>query len=185
MNYGISRGFPYTSLPASITILGRGNFIGLPLLFWLVLAILILAYFFFAYTMTGRYILATGSNSSAARLSGVKTSRMRVISHALSGTLAGLTGFFYVSRMGSAQPATRQNWLIISFSVAVIGGTSLNGGVISALGLFLGGIIMVLIQNGLVLVNANVYFEQAFIGTIILVVVTLDGLRLRRKGRQN
>lgn len=185
INYGISRGFPYTSLPASITILGRGNFIGLPLLFWLVLAILILAYFFFAYTMTGRYILATGSNSSAARLSGVKTSRMRVISHALSGTLAGLTGFFYVSRMGSAQPATGQNWLIISFSVAVIGGTSLNGGVISALGLFLGGIIMVLIQNGLVLVNANVYFEQAFIGTIILVVVTLDGLRLRRKGRQN
>jgi ribose transport system permease protein len=150
-------------------------------MFWLVIVVLVLTYFFFSYTMTGRYILATGSNASAARLSGVKVSRMRVISHTLSGLLAAMTGFFYVSRMGSAQPATGQNWLIISFSVAVIGGTSLSGGVISALGLFLGAVIMVLIQNGLVLVNANVYFEQAFIGSIILVVVTLDGLRLRKR----
>jgi ribose transport system permease protein len=181
INYGLSRGFPYTNMPASITFIGRGSLFGLPYLFWIALAIMGFAYFFFTYTITGRYILATGSNLNAARLSGVKTSRMRVVSHILSGFIAALTGFFYVSRMGSAQPATGQNWLIISFSVAVIGGTSLNGGVISALGLFLGGIIMVMIKNGLVLVNANVYFEQAFIGTIILAVVTLDGLRLSKR----
>jgi ribose transport system permease protein len=180
INYGISRGFPYTNMPGSITFIGRGRLLGLPLMFWLVIAVLVLASYFFAFTVTGRYILATGSNLNAARLSGIKVQKMRVVSHALSGLLAALTGFLYVSRMGSAQPATGQDWLIISFSVAVIGGTSLNGGVISALGLFLGAVIIVLIQNGLVLVNANVYFEQAFIGTIILVVVTLDGLRMRK-----
>jgi ribose transport system permease protein len=65
--------------------------------------------------------------------------------------------------------------------VAIIGGTSLQGGVLSSLGLLLGGVIMVLIKNGLILMEANIYFEQAFLGGIILAVVVLDGVRNLRK----
>jgi ribose transport system permease protein len=86
--------------------------------------------------------------------------------------------------MGSAQPATGSNWMIISFAVAIIGGTSLDGGVITPVGIFFGGLIMVLIKNGLILVEANVYFEQAFLGTIILLAVLLDRIRLLSKLRR-
>jgi ribose transport system permease protein len=181
INYGVSKGFPYTAIPDSFTVIGRGDVLGIPILLLVVVATLILAKVFFESTITGRHILAVGSNASAARLSGVKVDRMRIISHAISGFLAALTGYFYVSRMGSAQPAAGQNWLIISFSVAVIGSTALSGGVLSPFGLFLGGVIMVLIKNGLILMNANVYLEQAFIGVVILLIVALDALRTRNR----
>ena len=100
-----------------------------------------------------------------------------LISNLQSGFFAALTGVLYVSRMGSAQPATGQNWMIISFAVAIIGGTALQGGYISALGLFAGGLIMVFIKNGLIMLEANVYFEQAFLGLIILLAVSLENVR--------
>ncbi len=88
--------------------------------------------------------------------------------------MAGLAGLLSLSRIGSAQPSTGQNWMIVSFAVAILGGTSLTGGVLTPLGLFMGGVIMVLIRNGLVLLEANVYYEQAFLGSIILLAVILD-----------
>jgi ribose transport system permease protein len=79
--------------------------------------------------------------------------------------------------MGSAQPSTGQDWLIISFAVAIIGGTALKGGSITALGILMGGIIMVLIKNGLVILGANIYFERTFYGLIILLAVIVDRVR--------
>ena len=91
--------------------------------------------------------------------------------------MSAIAGVLWVSRMGSAQPATGQNWLIISFAVAIIGGTALSGGFISALGIFMGGVIIVLIRNGLILLEVNVYFEQTFLGFIILLAVAVDRIR--------
>lgn len=175
--YGISKGYPYTKIPQSFTFLGTEGWLGLPLLFWLVVICLIVIYYLFKYTLLGRRLLATGGNLEAARLSGVNTGRIILSANVISGFFAALAGVLWVSRMGSAQPATGGNWLIISFAIAIIGGTGLNGGSISALGLFMGGAVLVMIRNGLVLMAANVYFEQAFFGTIILLAVALDKIR--------
>jgi ribose transport system permease protein len=83
----------------------------------------------------------------------------------------------YVSRMGSASPVAGQDWLIISFAVAIIGGTGLSGGSITAFGLLIGAIIMVMIKNGLIMLQTNVYWEQAFLGLLILVAVGIDRVR--------
>jgi ribose transport system permease protein len=181
LDYGISKGFPYVDLPRAITVIGRDSFLGLPIIAWMMILVVIVTFLFFSHTVSGRFLLATGSNINAAKLSGINTSKMRIIAHVLSGSLAALTAFFYVSKMGSAQPANGGDWMITSFAVAVVGGTSLSGGSISAIGLVLGGIIMVFVKNGLVLMNANVYFEQALIGGIILIVVILDGIRSHRQ----
>ena len=85
--------------------------------------------------------------------------------------------------MGSAQPATGKDWLITSFAVAIVGGTGLSGGRISALGLLLGAVIIVLIKNGLVMLEANVYYEQAFLGSIILLAVVVSRVRDLYGGR--
>lgn len=175
--YGISKGFSYTEIPKSFSQVGRGSWLGMPVIFWMVLLILIAVFYLYRYTVIGRRMLATGGNKEAAELSGIKTDRMIFTANVLSGLFAGLTGILYVSRMGSAQPATGTNWMIISFAVAIIGGTSLDGGVITAVGLFFGGIIMVMIKNGLILVEANVYFEQAFLGFIILLAVSIDRIQ--------
>ncbi|MFW6312329.1 MAG: ABC transporter permease [Spirochaetota bacterium] len=176
--YGISRGYPYTDIPEQFSYFGRQSLLFFPAVFWLMIAALIAVWYFFAKTVTGRRMLATGSNETAARLSGINTDRIIVTANVIGALWAALTGILYVSRMGTAQPATGQNWLIISFAVAIIGGTALRGGFVSSIGLFAGGIILVLIKNGLVLLEANVYFEQAFLGVIILLAVSLESIQM-------
>jgi len=150
---------------------------GLSNLFWVMGLGLLAIHYMFRHTVFGRRLLATGGNLEAARLSGIDTDCMILKSHLLSGALAALAAVLWVSRMGSAQPATGKDWLITSFAVAIVGGTGLAGGSISALGLLMGAIIIVLIKNGLVMLEANVYYEQAFLGSIILLAVVVSRVR--------
>ena len=175
--HGFSEGYAYTEIPRGFTFLGRQKFLGLSNLFWVMALVLLVTHYMFRHTVFGRRLLATGGNLEAARLSGINTDRMLLSSHILSGGLAALAAVLWVSRMGSAQPATGKDWLITSFAVAIVGGTGLAGGSISALGLLMGAFIIVLIKNGLVLLEANVYYEQAFLGSIILLAVVVSRLR--------
>ncbi len=175
--YGFTKGYPYINIPKSFTIIGRKGVFGLPYLFWLMVCALGFLYYMFKFMRFGRRLIATGGSIEATRLSGINTDRVIIISNILSGLFAALAGVLWVSRMGSAQPSTGQNWLIISFAVAIIGGTALSGGAISALGIFMGGVIIVMIRNGLILLDVNVYFEQTFLGIIILLAVAVDRIR--------
>ena len=125
----------------------------------------------------GRQLLATGGNESAARLCGIATDQMILWAHGISGILAGLAAVLWVSMIGSAAPETGDTWLIGSFAVAIIGGTGLNGGSISIPGIFLGGAIFILIQNGLIDIKANPYFANSFLGGLILLAIVLDRVR--------
>jgi ribose transport system permease protein len=174
--YGISKGYPYIKIAKSFTYVGRKAILGFPVVFILAMFTLYFIHLFYQHTVLGRRLLSTGGNINAARLSGINTDRMILNANIISGFFAALAGVLWVSRMGSAQPATGQNWLIISFAVAIIGGTSLDGGVISSISLFAGAVILVLIKNGLIMLEANVYFEQAFLGAIILLTVSLDSI---------
>lgn len=172
--YGISQGYPYKNIPESFRVLGKNGFLGLPLLTYLMLVALITTWYLFRHTVFGRHMLATGSNKEAAELSGINTDRAIIGANLFSALFAAIAALLWVSRLGSAQPATGQDWLIVSFAVAIIGGTALNGGRITAIGIFGGALIMVLIKNGLIMMQANVYFEQAFVGGIILLTILLD-----------
>jgi ribose transport system permease protein len=183
---GISKGNPYTNIPKDITFIGRGDIAGVPILFVLMLVLLIGVAYFFRSAVTGRRILATGGNAEAARLSGVRTDRITVLANVLSGLFAALAGYLWITRVGSAQPSIGSDWLIISFAVAIIGGTALAGGEISALGLGAAAIMLTLIKNGLIMFNVNVYYEQTFLGLVILLAVSLESLRAigRRRRRR-
>jgi ribose transport system permease protein len=183
---GISKGSPYTNIP-DVTFIGRGDIFGVPILFVLMAILLVIVAYFFRYAVTGRRILATGGNAEAARLSGIRTERIVLLANLLSGFFAALAGFLWITRVGSAQPSTGADWLIISFAVAIIGGTALAGGEISALGLGAAAVMLTLIKNGLVMFNVNVYFEQTFLGLVILLAVSLESLRAigrRRRPRR-
>jgi ribose transport system permease protein len=177
--YGISRGNAYQGIPASFTLLGRRGIGPIPYLLILAVLALLILFYVFRYTALGRRILATGGNIEAARLSGINTTRMIVIANTASGVFGALAGVFTVSWLGIAPPSAGQDWLITSFAISVIGGTALKGGKISPLGFLVSGILLALVKNGLIMLSVNIYYEQTFLGLIILGAVMLESARTR------
>ena len=183
---GISKGYPYTDIPQAFTKLGRGAIGGvIPYLFIFVLILLVLIHLFYRYTVLGRHMLATGGNAEAAQMLGVRVNAIYLIANAASTMFASLAALLWISRLGSATAATGSDWMLISNAVAIIGGTALSGGVISSFGLLCSGIMLAIIKNGLIMIGVDVYFEQTFIGSIILIAVALESIRngytLRKK----
>jgi ribose transport system permease protein len=177
LTIGVSRGMPYNKIPVSYQWLGRGNILGvIPYMFILALILLAVMHFFFRYTVLGRRILATGGNEVAARMSAVNTDRTVLIANIFSGIFAAVAAIAVVSKDGSANPGVGSDWMIYSFAVAVIGGTSLKGGIISPFGLIVSAFLIVFIKNGLVMINANAYFEQVYLGIILLISVSFAGI---------
>jgi ribose transport system permease protein len=173
---GISGGSPY-KVPESFSVLGQQSLLGFPYVFLLVVLLLGLVGYMYRNTVFGRRLLATGGNAAAARLSGIATDRMVIGAHILSGAFAALAAVLWASKLGSAAPETGDDWLIISFAVAIIGGTGLNGGIISAMGIFMGSAIFMLIKHGLVEVKANPYYANSFLGLLILLAIIVDRAR--------
>ena len=177
VNFGFTQGFSFVNIPLTFTFIGKERIFGIPLLFIFLIICLVILFLFIKYSIPGRRLLAVGENSEAAKFSGINIDKIKMLSHMLSGFIASLAAVLFLSRMGSASPVTGQDWLIISFAVAIIGGTGLSGGSITAFGLLIGAIIMVMIKNGLIMMQVNVYWEQAFLGMLILVAVSIDRIR--------
>lgn len=173
---GISGGAPYR-LPEGFWAIGQGKVLGIPYVFLITVAVLAVVAYMYRNTMLGRGMLATGGNENAARLSGINTDSMIVWANVLSGLFASLAAVLWASKLGSAAPETGDSWLIISFAVAIIGGTGLTGGSISALGVLMGGMIFMLIKHGLVDLKVNPYYANSFLGALILLAVTVDRVR--------
>lgn len=174
---GISGGNAYT-IPNSFWWLGQGSIAGwLPWMVVIVLGILWGVSYLYRNTVLGRRLLATGSNADAARLSGINTDRMIVYAHILSGCFSVFAAIMWASWSGNAAPQTGDDWLIISFAVAIIGGTGLKGSLISPLGIFMGAIIFKLIQHSLVIMKINDNYSNTLLGALILLAIVVDRAR--------
>jgi ribose transport system permease protein len=91
--------------------------------------------------------------------------------------MAGFAGLFTVARMNAASPLIGDDWMIMSFAVAVIGGTVLTGGRITMIGIVAASILITIIKNGLVMLHVNVYFLNCFLGAVIIAAVILGVFR--------
>lgn len=178
LNLGLTHSLPFPTIPEALTYVGRGKVFEIfPVLFFIMLAVALVLGFLFRFTVLGRWILATGGNREAAVMSGINVKSITILVHTLSGLLAGLAGVLFVCRLGSAHPTIGQNWLLMSFAIPVIGGTALVGGTVSITGVVLGGVLMTLISNGLVLLEVDIFWEQFFMGLLVLVAVVIDRAR--------
>lgn len=182
--YIVTKGVPATpETPDLFSVIGQGyvGFVPAPVIIMLVLAV------FFAvimkYTTFGRHVYATGGNEQAAWLSGVNTSRVKLIVYTLSGFISALAGVIAFSRYLSAEPASGFGVELDVIAAAAIGGASLAGGVGSVMGAVLGAALTGIIANGVVLMNINTYAQQAITGAVILIAVSLDVWRNARKER--
>lgn len=175
---GISHGYSY-NVNADFTALGRGRFLGTSQMFALFVLLILVLVVVFRFTLFGRNVLAVGGNESAARLSGIKVDRVTILCNMLSCGLAAVAAMLWTSRTGSASPTTGADWMLYSFAVCAIGGISLGGGNFTAVGFFCGACILTMVRNGLTMLNVDIYFEKAFLGSIILIAVSVESVRSR------
>jgi ribose transport system permease protein len=163
-------------------ILGTGpKFPGISYPVLIMVAVAILFSFILSKTRIGRYTYAVGSNEEAARLSGIKINQVKVTAYIISGLLAGLVGIILASRMVTSQPNSADGYELNAIASAVIGGTSLMGGVGTVTGTVIGSFIIGILSVGLTMAGANYFLQKIVIGLVVIGAVTIDQLKLRRK----
>lgn len=134
-------------------------------------------------TKVGRYILAIGSNEEAARLSGIKVDRYKIIAYAISGLFASIAALFYTASNPSLTIAAGNGMELDAIAGVYIGGTSTTGGTASIAGTLLGSMILVIIRQGLNMALASgsvvsaTNITYAVTGVIVVGAVLLDVLK--------
>ena len=155
-------------------------FPGIPYPVLLMVALAVVVAVLLDRTVLGRHIYAVGSNAEAARLSGVHVSGVTFFTYALSGALAGLAGCVLMSRLVTAQPSEGLMYELDAIAAAVIGGTSLTGGMGTISGTIIGAFVIGILRNGLNMAGVSAFIQQIIIGLVILLTVWIDQMRHRR-----
>ncbi len=141
---------------------------------WLVMTVLMQA------TRFGRYVFAIGGNPEAAALAGINTRSMTVKIFALMGALSGLAGVVASARLNSATNALGVGDELYVIAAAVIGGTSLAGGVGTIYGAILGALVMKSLQTGMVLIGFDTAVQNMVVGAVLVLAVWLDNTYRKR-----
>jgi ribose transport system permease protein len=160
--------------------LGRDSFLGLGLPVYLMVAVIVVAAITLNRTPLGRYIYAIGGSPRSALETGLPVNRIRLIAYAISGLCTAMAGLIIIGRVGTLQAGLGTGFEFTVIAAVVLGGTSLLGGRGSIIGSVLGAILLVVIDNGLNLINASVYIYDVVKGVILIAAVAVDALILRR-----
>lgn len=128
----------------------------------------------------GRYTYAIGSNEEATRLSGINTANWKILVYTFSGLCAGLAGVLYAATYTSITPQTGSGQEMYAIAAAVIGGTSLSGGVGSLVGTIIGVFVINVLKNGLMSMGLPSQWQQLFIGIVVILAVLIDVIRSRK-----
>lgn len=151
------------------TILG---FVPMPVVFLIIIAVI--TYFLLNHTRQGRYIYAIGGNQKAAEASGIKTDSVILRTYIYSSMIMGIAGVVLMSRMNSGNPDAGQGYEFQAITAAVIGGTSMLGGVGTISGTIIGALIVGMLQNIMNLNSIQSFVQQIVKGIIILLAVVYD-----------
>ena len=132
------------------------------------------------HTRWGRYVFVLGGNERAAQLTGVAVARVKISVYVLCALSAGLSGILIAGWLGSAPSNLAVGYELKIIAASVIGGADLAGGVGGPLGAVIGAALIEVIRNGLALFGADTYWEQVFVGSIIILAVLVDRIRTRQ-----
>ena len=159
--------------------IGQTNIDGftLPVIYALVVAVAM--WFLLEHTATGRRLYATGFNSNAAKLAGVRVERLRFLSLVVSGSLAGATGLVLASTIGSGDPSAGTAYLLPAFAAAFLGATQLKHGRFNAFGTLIAVLLLGTGTTGLALANAPQWAADMFVGVVLLASLAVTGIQRR------
>lgn len=186
---------PVSGLGESFGVLGNGAFFrmiekapnglpkvifpGIPYPVVLMIIFAVVVAFILNKIRIGRYMYTVGSSEDATRLAGISVTRVKLVAYSISGFFAGLTGIIIMSRLVTAQPNEGIMYELDAIASAVIGGTSLMGGMGTISGTCIGAFVIGILRNGLNMNGVSSFIQQIIIGVVIITTVWIDHLRNR------
>ncbi len=154
---------------------------GVPLVIPVVLVLLVLLSALLTRTVFGRHVYAVGGNAEAARRAGINVARIRLLCFVLCSTIAAIAGVLLASRVNSVTPSTGGGeTLLYAVGAAVIGGTSLFGGKGRPLDAIIGGLVVAVVANGMLLLNQSAAVVFMVTGVVLLLAAGVDALSRKR-----
>ncbi|HEX9118869.1 MAG TPA: ABC transporter permease [Anaerolineae bacterium] len=161
----------------AFSILGRTLVLGVPTPVIVLAVVYVLTFFVLRYTQFGRAVYAVGGNPVAARLAGINVDRWRFLIMIWCSFWAAFSGIVLLSKLGTMIPNAATGTELNIIAAVILGGTSLAGGAGSIQGTLVGILILSTLQNGLVMLNVNAYWQQIASGCALLLAVGIDQLR--------
>ena len=171
-----------TGIPDTTRVLGTGSVLGIELPVIILLVLFLVMELVSRHSTWGRNVFAVGGNRRAARLAGLPIDRTRFLAFVLVGVFVGIASMIYLGRAGSVQTNTGVGLELQVVAAVVIGGTSISGGRGSALAALTGAVLIGVILNGLILLGVPSIWQDAVLGSLILLAVATDVLRRRLVG---
>lgn len=157
-----------------IDVFGGSRPLGIQVLIWWTAVVVGTGWLMLRRKRAGAHVLAVGNNAAAARVSGIKVNRVRLMVLIGSATMAALAGILYAGRLQGARYTLGETDLMSVIAAVIIGGTSLFGGKGTVVGALIGSLLMSMINNGLVLSGLNVSQQMIVRGVILLVAISLS-----------
>lgn len=168
------------SLPQGFIDFGIERFLGIHWLVWVPAVLAVALTWILEKTPYGRAVYATGGNREAAYLSGIPVGRIVASTYAWSGAMAGVAGVMLCSRLQSGQPTSGEFYELTAIAAVVLGGAALHGGEGKLYKTLIGVFIMVVLGNGLNLLNVDSHWQRVAVGLVIIAAAAADQLRHRR-----
>lgn len=169
-----SDGKPIGNFTSSFEFIGGGTILGIPVPIIILIVVAAISHFLLSSTKFGKYIYAIGGNEQAARISGINVNKVKILVYSYAGVMSAIAAIVLTSRISSGQPGAGISFELDAIAAAVIGGTSLSGGIGTIPGTIIGALIIGVLNNGLDLLNVSAYWQQILKGGIIVGAVLLD-----------
>ncbi len=167
-------------LPDSFLTAGSGDLLGIPTLIVVAVVVIVLFWFVARDYAWGRQLYAIGSSGrsggQAAKLAGLKSDRRVTQAFVISGALAGLGGAMFAARYGTVDATAGDGYELRVIGAAVVGGVAIAGGSGTVFGAALGAVVLGTIQTALIVLKIDDFWQQAIVGLLIIVAISLDRL---------
>jgi len=179
---GISQARSARGFPEWFYAIAQDDFLGVPIQLWIFIVAAIIFAIILSRTTFGRTLYAMGNNETGARFSGLPVNRVKVTIYMLSGLMAGLGGYIFVSRVSTTRSDMGSGLELEAIAAVVLGGTSIFGGSGSIGGTVIGVILIQLLKNGLSLAGAKNDATIVVIGIVLILSILVNNFIQRRRG---
>ena len=181
LTYILCGGLPINGFPEGFKVFGQGYVSVVPVPVIIMILCFAAGSFILNKTYFGRYFYAVGGNIEAAKLSGIRTGRVKYLVFALSGFFAGLAGIVMLSRTNSGMANAGLGFEFDVITCVVLGGVSVAGGYGKMSGVVAGTFIIGALQNGMVLMNINQYMQMVIMGIVLALAVGYDCMQQKKR----
>ncbi|NLV62629.1 MAG: ABC transporter permease [Clostridiaceae bacterium] len=177
----LSTGGKYLNIKNAVfKTIGFGDFLGVPILIWVLIIFNVSLAFILKNTSFGRKVYAVGGNPTACKLSGINVNKMRLVGYIISGASAGIASILSISQVSAALPTAGSGQEMDCVAAVFLGGLSLGGGKGRIVGTFIGVTLIAVLMNGMTLLSLDAYYQIFLKGFVLLLAVYLDQVRQAR-----